>query len=189
MESGVTYRAICDTLDLMPMNENDIPAAADGKKPSALSKTLDFASLASYPVGIFAGWKVTRAAIRDEARKNLHHTHIIDDLEKTRETEGTALRDELLKKTGTKRSPEELSKALKQVEENFYDARNARYTSAGIRGTGDYWKHLRSSEKFNAIVQGATVSSIIIGAVILMTQSKNLFSHLLGSSEDESKSR
>jgi hypothetical protein len=169
----------------MDEEENLAPKEASDK-PSAVRKALDAVALISYPTGLFAGWKVTRASIRDEARKNLLHTHIIDDLEEKRETQGRTLRDELLHKG---KSPQEISRELKKLEDTFYDARNTRYGEAGIKTTGDYWGHLRPSEKFNSVIQGATVSSIIIGSVILITQSKNLFKHVFGNPDDSSPSR
>jgi hypothetical protein len=169
----------------MDEEENLAPKEAPDK-PSAVRKVLDTVALISYPTGLFAGWKVTRASIRDEARKNLLHTHIIDDLEKDRKDRGEKLHEELL--AGNK-GHKDISKELKALEEDFYLKRNNRYADAGIKTTGDYWGHLRPSEKFNSVIQGATVTSIIIGSTILITQSKNLFKHVFGNPDDSSPSR
>lgn len=165
--------------------DKDKSTTPQDTEKSATEKALDIAAIASYPIGLYAGYKVTDVQIRDEATKNLSHTGLYYDILHTRETQGEALREEL--RVGNARSVDEISKDLQAIENTFYKDRTAILEKAGVKTTSDYWAHLRASEKFGAVIQGATVSSIIIGAAILMTQSKGIFKSLFGSDKDKSR--
>jgi hypothetical protein len=180
--TGQVFNRILFTI--MTQEKDKTPPSPESLK-SGTEKALDVAAIASYPVGLIAGYKVATTHVRDEATRNLSHTSLYKDLQEIRQQKGNALREELESKSA--RPIETITKELQELESTFYKGRTERLEKAGIKSTRDYWKHLRASEKFGAVIQGATVSSIIIGAVILMTQSKDIFKDLFD--KDKSNSR
>lgn len=164
-----------------------MPAEKDKNAPAEQNALLNAVSIASYPVSGVIGYKVAEAQIRDEAVKNLSHDGLLKELQRKREETGGRLVQEI--NSPHSRPMGVISRELEQVEKSFYEGRAALFEKMGVKTTREHWSHLRSSEKFNAIIQGATVASIIIGATILVTQSKHLFSGLLGESDDQSPPR
>lgn len=121
----------------------------------------------SYGVAGYSGWLATDLSIRTGMYKNLASQGVFDDIQKQRKSDYQNLLREA--ETGNQII---LPEKIRVLEETYRDSVRQRIEGLGIKGMEDWWKLLKRNQKMDAIVQGLTVSGIAIGALMLVTNSR-----------------
>lgn len=68
-----------------------------------------------------------------------------------------------------------IANELHTIEEKYRDVVHTTFRDKlGMTGMKDYWQGIQRNQKISALVMGATVTSIIVGAVLLIKENEKL---------------
>lgn len=143
-------------------------------KPAAPHKSVhipNVGEIAAYPLAAIAGYSVIGTEMRKASYKNLVTQGLFNDLQQIRKAEYQSILREATESGGKDMVP-----AIHKLELEYRDAVRERFQSMGIKSMEDYWQILKRNQKQNVAILGATVSGVVLGAILTVANNQNLWS-------------
>lgn len=164
MISRLTEIEECAKMPQEMKNSNNNNANQESKGTAAAHAAAD---TLSYAVAIGTGWAATDLSVRGSMYKNFAAQGVFNELQASRKEQYKALLDDIAK--GNKVG---VPQRVHNIESAYRDLTAQKFKDLGVNGFQDWWKTLKRNQKVDALVSGLTVSGVVIGALMLVTNSR-----------------
>jgi hypothetical protein len=152
--------------------------------PSLFSKGL---SWAAYPISALAGLWTAKVNIGDAVYDRLKIDKALDDIRTPLTEQRAALSQEATSDILSGQITERASRYAEKcnaADKAYFPKVEARIKALGLEAFADQWKFVHRSQKQSAIMNGVFMSSVTLGAILGIADSKVL-AHLFSSRRDE----
>lgn len=138
-----------------------------------------------YPLAAALGYYAFDVEVRKSIYRNVAKHGFFNDLQKERNVPYEAI---LNKGADPGKS---VAKELHNLEEKYRDEVASRFRNKlGMTNMVDYWQGIQRNQKISALVMGATVTSIVLGAAFLIKENEKLkaaFDRMARKKQDEAE--
>lgn len=172
-----------DLCDKMPQEMENGNNNNTNHESRALSNAHTLIDGISYLVSGYSGWMATDLSIRSSMYKNFAAQGVFNDLQKERNADYKKILDKIA--GGDK---DKIAETVHALEEGYRLKVRERFKEIGIDGMSDWWRTLKRNQRMDAIVNGLTVSGIAIGALMLVSNSRE-FNALLSRNFESKEER
>lgn len=140
----------------------------------------------SIPAALVPGYFATEISIRRGAYKNLARHGLFNPEQAERNKEYTTIFERVAKGEAINPAAE-----FKWSEGKYRALVKNKFESMGLHGLSDYWKILARNQKLDALVLGATVSGIALGATLAVANMRDWakYNARVNGDEDSTPSR
>ncbi len=149
---------------------------------STVANATEVVNMLTYPVAAYLGYTTIETAIRKSMYENFAKRGVFNDLQQQRKTQYLAAIAESEKRGDGK---SKLAATIEKVEDDYRLNVRQWFRHHGLYDAGDFWQTLQHNQKIDALVMGATVSGIALGALLTVTHNRSLMTDVFHSSEDE----